>query len=64
MVVVDNGTASPAVFFTSIPGNLVQANVQTLVSSLALSMSATSSPTAAGATATDGTGNGGPGNGN
>jgi hypothetical protein len=64
VVVVDNGTDQPAVFFTSIPGNLVESNVQTLVSSLALSMSATSSPTAAGATATDGTGNGGPGNGN
>ena len=63
VVVVDNGTAQPAVFFTSIPANLVQGNVQTLVSSLALSTSATSSPTTA-AAATDGSGDGGQGNGN
>jgi hypothetical protein len=62
VVVVDNGTAQPAVFFTSIPANLVQGNVQTLVSSLALSTSAASSPTDGGATATDGSGNGGQGN--
>jgi uncharacterized protein DUF2510 len=64
VVVVDNGTAQPAVFFTSIPANLVESNVQTLVSSLALSTSATSTPTDAGATATDGTGGDGQGNGN
>jgi len=64
VVVVDNGTAQPAVFFTSIPANLVQGNVQTLVSSLALSTSAASSPTDGGATATDGSGDGGQGNGN
>jgi len=64
VVVVDNGTAQPAVFFTSIPANLVQGNVQTLVSSLALSTSAASSPTDGGASATDGSGDGGQGNGN
>ena len=64
VVVVDNGTDQPAVFFTSVPGNLVEGNVQTLVSSLALSTSATSTPTDTGAAATDGTGSGGPGNGN
>lgn len=66
VVVVDNGTAQPAVFFTSIPANLVQGNVQTLVSSLALSTSATATPTAAG-TPTDSSsdgGDGGQGNGN
>ena len=52
MVVVDNGTDQPAVFFTSIPANLVESNVQTLVSSLALSTSGTTAPTDAGA-ATD-----------
>ena len=48
VVVVDNGTAQPAVFFTSIPANLVESNVQTLVSSLALSTSGSATPTAAG----------------
>jgi hypothetical protein len=61
--VVDNGTAQPAVFFTSIPANLVEGNVQTLVSSLALSTSGTATPAAAG-TATDSTGGGGQGSGN
>ncbi|HEX9039512.1 MAG TPA: DUF2510 domain-containing protein [Trebonia sp.] len=63
VVVVDNGAGQPAVFFTSIPQNLVESNVQTLVSSLALSTSATASPTGAG-TATDGGSGNGPGNGN
>jgi hypothetical protein len=65
VVVVDNGTDQPAVFFTSVPGNLGAANVPTLVSSLALATAATSPPTVAGAAATsgtDGTGDGGPGN--
>jgi hypothetical protein len=61
VVVVDNGTDQPAVFFTSIPTNLVESNVQTLVSSLALSTSGTTAPTDAGAT-TDSSGDGGPGN--
>ncbi len=71
VVVVDNGSASPAVFFTSIPANLVESNVQTLVSSLALSTSGTTAPTDGGTTAptdagatTDSSGDGGPGNGN
>jgi hypothetical protein len=58
VVVVDNGTDQPAVFFTSIPANLVEGNVQTLVSSLALSTSGTASPADAGAT-TDDSGDGG-----
>ena len=62
MVVVDNGTDQPAVFFTSIPQNLMESNVQTLVSSLALSTSGTATPTDAG-TATDSSGDGGQGNG-
>jgi hypothetical protein len=53
VVVVDNGTDTPAVFFTSIPANLVESNVQTLVSSLALSTTGTTAPADAGAT-TDG----------
>jgi hypothetical protein len=56
VVVVDNGTDQPAVFFTSIPANLVEANVQTLVSSLALSTSG-ATPTDAGTTSDD-SGNG------
>ena len=70
VVVVDNGTAPPAVFFTSIPANLVESNVQTLVSSLTLSTSGTAAPTAAGTTSptdagatTDSSGDGGQGNG-
>jgi len=65
VVVVDNGTDQPAVFFTSIPGDLVESNVQTLVASLALSTSGTTAPADA-ATATDATdapGDGGPGTG-
>ena len=60
VVVVDNGTDQPAVFFTSIPGDLVESNVQTLVSSLALSTSATATPTDT-ATTTDPSGDGGQG---
>jgi hypothetical protein len=66
VVVVDNGTDQPAVFFTSVPANLTESNVQTLVSSLALSTSATATTPAvagAGAATTDGSGDGGPGNG-
>ncbi len=64
VVVVDNGTDQPAVFFASIPGNLVESNVQSLVSSLALSTSASSTPTGAGAPTAGGTADGGQGNGN
>jgi Protein of unknown function (DUF2510) len=67
VVVVDNGTAQPAVFFTSIPANLGESNVQTLVSSLALSTSGATTPDGT-ATTTDAAGNpvaggNGPGNG-
>jgi hypothetical protein len=37
VVVVDNGTSQPAVFFTSVPQNLDEGNVSGLVSSLQLS---------------------------
>ena len=64
VVVADNGTDQPAVFFTSIPANLVESNVQTLVSSLQLSTSGTTAPTDAGTTTDDSTdGGNGPGNG-
>jgi Protein of unknown function (DUF2510) len=56
VVVVDNGTDQPAVFFASIPADLQESNVQTLVSSLSLSMSGTTAPGAT-ATATDSAGN-------
>jgi uncharacterized protein DUF2510 len=62
VVVVDNGTNQPAVFFTSIPSTLNEANVTTLVSSLQLN----STPTAGQpdtTTPTDGTPNGGGGDG-
>jgi serine/threonine protein kinase len=36
VVVVDNGTDEPAVFFTSVPSTLNEANINTLVSSLQL----------------------------
>jgi Protein of unknown function (DUF2510) len=57
VVVVDNGTAPPAVFYVTIPANLQESNVQTLVSSLALSTPGTATPTDAG-TATDSSGGG------
>jgi hypothetical protein len=63
VVVVDNGTPTPAVFYTSIPSNLVESNVQTLVSSLALSTPATATPADAGAATAGGSGDGGAGNG-
>jgi hypothetical protein len=59
VVVVDNGTNQPAVFFTSVPANLDEGNVQTLVSSLALGTPASSTPTDT--TATDSAGNAGTG---
>jgi hypothetical protein len=58
VVVVDNGTNQPAVFFASIPANLEESNVQTLVSSLTLSASGAATPSD-GATASDTTGDGG-----
>jgi hypothetical protein len=65
VVVVDNGTNQPAVFFTSIPNTLNEANVTTLVSSLQLNSTATAGQPNT-TTPTDGTqdgGNGGGGNG-
>jgi hypothetical protein len=62
VVVVDNGTSQPAVFFTSIPQNLDEGNVSKLVSSLQLSSATTGQPGTA--TPTDGSQNGGNGGGN
>jgi hypothetical protein len=62
VVIVDNGTNQPAVFFTSIPQNLNEDNINKLVSSLQL----TSGSATAGqgsATPTDGSQNGGSQNG-
>jgi hypothetical protein len=62
VVIVDNGTDQPAVFFTSIPQNLNEDNINKLVSSLQL----TSGSATAGqgsATPTDGSQNGGSQNG-
>jgi hypothetical protein len=65
VVVVDNGTNQPAVFFTSIPDTLNEANITALVSSLQLnSTAAAGQPDTA--TPTDGSqdgGNGGNGDG-
>ncbi|MGH3246398.1 MAG: hypothetical protein ACRDOI_09330, partial [Trebonia sp.] len=58
VVVVDTGTDQPAVFFTSIPQNLDEGNVTTLVTSLQLTSASASTPTST-ATATDGSQNGG-----
>jgi hypothetical protein len=44
VVVIDNGTNQPAVFFTSIPGTLNEANVTTLASSLQLNGTAAGQP--------------------
>jgi Protein of unknown function (DUF2510) len=71
VVVVDNGTNQPAVFFTSIPDTLNEANVTTLVSSLRLNSAAGTAGQPDTATPTDGSqdggngdsGNGGGGNG-
>src|SRR5689334_22434924 len=54
VVVVDNGTGQPAVFFTSIPSTLNEANVTTLVSSLQLNSTPTAGQTDT-TTPTDGT---------
>jgi hypothetical protein len=61
VVVVDNGTSQPAVFFTSIPDTLNEANVTTLVSSLQLNATTAGQPDTA--TPTDGSQNGGGGGG-
>jgi Protein of unknown function (DUF2510) len=47
VVVVDTGTSEPAVFFTSVPSTLNEANVATLVSSLQVTSAAGTTATAA-----------------
>jgi hypothetical protein len=67
VVVVDTGTDEPAVFFTSIPDTLNEADISTLVSSLQLtSTPSNASSQPAGGVPSDGGngGNGGNGNGN
>jgi hypothetical protein len=64
VIVVDNGTNQPAVFFTSIPNTLNEANVSTLGSSLQLTAAAGGGQaTAAPADTSQDNGNGGNGNG-
>jgi hypothetical protein len=53
VVVVDTGTDQPAVFFTSIPQNLIEDNVATLVSSLQLASASTTAGQTAAATPAD-----------
>ncbi len=64
VVVVDNGSNQPAVFFTSIPQNLNEDNIAALVSSLQLTSATTTTGQAATATPTDTTQNGGGSGGN
>jgi hypothetical protein len=61
VVVVDTGTGQPAVFFTSIPQNLNEDNVATLVSSLQLTSTSTTGGQTGTATPTDTAQNGGNG---
>ena len=61
VVVVDTGTNQPAVFFTSIPQNLNEGNVATLVSSLQLTSASTTAGQTGTATPTDTAQNGGNG---
>jgi hypothetical protein len=61
VVVVDTGTDQPSVFFTSIPQNLNENNVTTLVSSLQLTSTSTAAGQTDTATPTDTTQNGGNG---
>ncbi|MGH3210159.1 MAG: hypothetical protein ACRDNO_20630, partial [Trebonia sp.] len=61
VVVVDTGSDQPAVFFTSIPQNLDEDNVATLVSSLQLSSTSTTTGQTDGATPTDTSQDGGDG---
>ena len=64
VVVVDNGSgAAPAVFYASIPGNLGETNVDTLLSSLQLAVTPQPSPTSPDATGSP-PGDGGDGGGN
>jgi hypothetical protein len=53
VVVVDTGTDQPAVFFTSIPQNLIEDNVATLVSSLQLASASTTAGQTGAATPAD-----------
>jgi hypothetical protein len=53
VVVVDTGTDQPAVFFTSIPQNLIEDNVATLVSSLQLAPASTTAGQTGAATPAD-----------
>jgi hypothetical protein len=64
VVVVDTGTNTPAVFFTSIPQNLNEGNIATLVSALQLTSTSTTAGQSATATPTDTSQNGGNGGGN
>ena len=67
VVIVDTGTDQPSVFFTSIPQNLNEDNVTTLVSSLQLTSASTATASPSTTAATDGSqngGNGGNGGGN
>jgi hypothetical protein len=64
VVVVDTGSNQPAVFFTSIPQNLNEGNITTLVSSLQLTSTSTTAGQSATATPTDTSQNGGNGGGN
>ena len=64
VVVVDTGTDQPSVFFTSIPQNLNEDNVTTLVSSLQLTSSSTATASPSSTAATDGSQNGGNSDGN
>jgi hypothetical protein len=66
VVLVDNGSSQPAVFFTSIPDTLNEQNIGTLISSLQLTSSSGSAGQSVSATSTDtsqGGGNGGNGGG-
>lgn len=65
VVVVDSGSGlTPAVFYTSIPGNLNESNVDSLVSSLQFSVPQGISGSPAGGSPAPGGGNNGNGNGN
>jgi len=63
VVVVDTGTDQPAVFFTSIPQNLDENNVTTLVSSLQLTSASTTTASPSTTAVTGGSQNGGNGDG-
>jgi uncharacterized protein DUF2510 len=59
VVVADSGTgAAPAVFYVSVPGNLGETNVDTLVSSLQLSVTPQQAASASASTTSPGDGNG------